>query len=87
MNTQKIKFIAALPVMFFLSAIVSAQSGGTFTITKSVIARGGGQASGGTFTMDGTIGQSVADTTSTGGTFNLQSGFWTSSPLRAPFDF
>src|SRR5438309_6053612 len=69
-----------------------AQSGGTFTITKSVIATGGGSASGGTFSMDGTIGQSLAGTTSAGGTFSLQSGFWAggSSPVavrRSLFDF
>jgi len=40
MSIQKIKFIAALAALIFLSAIVSAQSGGTFTITKSVIAGG-----------------------------------------------
>ena len=34
MNIQKIEFIAALPVMVILTALVSAQSGGTFTITK-----------------------------------------------------
>src|SRR5205814_8754831 len=69
----------------------SAQSGGTFNITRSVIAGGGGRATGGTFTMDGTIGQSLAGTTSTGGTFNLQSGFWaggvTTTIRRALFDF
>ncbi|MGQ0541596.1 MAG: hypothetical protein ACT4O9_07080, partial [Blastocatellia bacterium] len=43
----------------------SAQTGGTFTITKSVIAGGGGRTAGGAFTVDGTIGQSVAGTTST----------------------
>ena len=69
-----------------------AQSGGTFTITKSVIAGGGGNATGGTFSMDGTTGQSLAGTTSTGGTFSLQSGFWAggSSALpvrRSLFDF
>ena len=50
--------------LVFLSIVcagtVSSQSGGTFTITKSVIAGGGGRTSGGTFTLDGTIGQPVA---------------------------
>ncbi len=57
-----------------------AQSGGTFTITKSVTAGGGGQSSGGTFVVDGTIGQALAGTTSGGGTFTVESGFWTSAP-------
>ena len=52
-----------------------AQSGGTFVIEKSVIG-GGGQTTGGTFSLDGTIGQTIGGATSTGGTFELGSGFW-----------
>ena len=60
----------------FAVGVVSSQSGGTFVIEKSVIAGGGGQTAGGTFTLDGTIGESVAGTTSAGGTFGLSGGFW-----------
>src|SRR5688572_927579 len=75
-----------------LSSMSLAQSGGQFTITKSVIAGGGGRATGGTFTVDGTIGQSVAGGPSTGATFTLISGFWGGGPsvaptIDAPFDF
>ena len=59
-----------------LTVSVWPQSGGTFVIEKSVIAGGGGQTAGGTFTLDGTIGESVAGTTSAGGTFGLSGGFW-----------
>lgn len=55
------------------------QSGGTFLIEKSVIAGGGGSAAGGTFLLDGTIGQSLAGTSSSGGMFSVGSGFWASS--------
>jgi len=55
---------------------VAAQSGGPFQIEKSVIAGGGGRSSGGTLTLEGTIGQSVAGTTSSGGTFQVAGGFW-----------
>ena len=58
------------------AASVAAQSGGTFVIQKSVIAGGGGQTAGGTFALDGTITEPVAGTTSTGGSFELGSGFW-----------
>src|SRR5437762_14234942 len=54
-----------------------AQSGGTFTLTKTVIAGGGGSSSGGTFTLDGTIGQSVAGGPADGAPFSIYSGFWT----------
>src|SRR5580765_7393832 len=68
-------FFASL-VLVIVCVPLAGQSGGTFTITKSVSAGGGGTASGGTFSMDGTIGQPLAGTTSNGGTFSLQSGFW-----------
>lgn len=56
---------------------ISAQSGGTFSITQSVVAGGGGQNStGGAFNISGTGGQSVAGTTSSGTTFNARGGFW-----------
>ncbi len=62
--------------ILLMCSIAAAQSGGNFTITKSVIAGGGGNSAGGVFVVDGTIGQSAAGTTSTGGTFRLSSGFW-----------
>jgi hypothetical protein len=64
-----------------LSSLVLAQSGGTFNIEKSVIAGGGGQSSGGTFDLTATIGQPLAGTTSSGGTFTVNSGFWQLAPI------
>jgi len=63
--------------LFILSISVVSQSGGSFTITKSVIAGGGGRTSGGTFTLDGTIGQSIAGGPSTSGAFTL---CWRAAP-------
>src|SRR5215218_6876615 len=74
----------------FFSGEIKGQTGGTFQITQSVIAAGGGSAAGGQFSMNGTIGQSVAGTNSVGGTLRLQSGFWAdsdSASARVPFDF
>ena len=71
-----------MAVILLLSAVVPAQSGGTFLIEKSVIAGGGGSAAGGTFALDGTIGQSFAGTMSSGGVFSVDSGFW--AGLAAP---
>ncbi len=56
------------------------QSGGSFQIEKKVIAGGGGNVSGGIFDLDGTVGQSVAGTTSNGGIFTLAGGFWAGAP-------
>src|SRR5688500_11521071 len=88
MRNRSITAFLLLPV---LAATILCQSGGQFTITKSVIAGGGGNASGGTFSVNGTIGQPVAGVPMTGGTFNLESGFWAGGELladnEAPFDF
>lgn len=64
------------------SGIAFAQSGGTFEIERSVIAGGGANASGGSFSVVSTIGQPIAGTRSTGGGFSLHGGFW--HPEYAP---
>jgi hypothetical protein len=75
MSIKKMVSVAGLALSLFSASAVP-QSGGTFEITKSVIAGGGGQSTGGAFTLDGTIGQSIAGTSSTGGSFELTGGFW-----------
>lgn len=79
MKTRNTGSVSKIAVIFLLSAIVSAQSGGTFVIEKSVIAGGGGAASGGAFTHYGTNWQPIAGTTSAGDIYSLESGFWTGS--------
>lgn len=74
--------IETLCLTFVLSISVAAQAGGTYDLSHSVIAGGGGSnSSGGTFRIDGTIGQNIAGTTSTGGTYSLRGGFWATSPM------
>ncbi len=82
MKIQRLGAMTRIAVIFLLSSLASAQSGGTFLIEKSVIAGGGGSTAGGTFALDGTIGQSLAGTNSSGGVFSVDSGFWAS--LAAP---
>ena len=72
--TQVVLTLAAFAVS------VAAQSGGTFTITQSVVASGGGQSSGGTYNVTGTLGQHAAGTNMGGGQFALIGGFWEKSP-------
>jgi hypothetical protein len=65
-----------LLICFSFSA--AAQTGGTYDLSHSVIASGGGSNSaGGNFRIDGTSGQPLAGTISGGGTFSLRGGFWT----------
>ena len=69
--------------IFSLSAQYAVgQTGGTFDLSHNVIASGGGASSGTngiqTFSVEGTIGQGLAGTTSTSalGPFSVRGGFW-----------
>ncbi|MBK6723592.1 MAG: hypothetical protein IPG58_10090 [Acidobacteria bacterium] len=62
-------FIILSACVFWLPFAAFGQSGGIFQITKSVIAGGGGNSTGGIFNLDGTTGQCLAGSTSTGGPF------------------
>jgi hypothetical protein len=53
-----------------------AQSGGSFEIKQSVVAAGGKGAAGGAFSVDGTMGQTVAGNNVSGAPFAVTSGFW-----------
>ena len=73
-------------IILFISLSVSAfaQTGGTYDLSHSVIASGGGSnSSGGSFRVDGTVGQPAAGTVSAGGSVRLHGGFWISE-LSAP---
>lgn len=77
MKNQKYAFYLIFLGFFLFSTLASAQTGGTYDLTHSVIASGGGSNSaGGTFRVDGTTGQNLAGTLSTGGTYSLRGGFW-----------
>lgn len=79
---KRLSLIKSIFVFLLLVSTLEAQTGGDFTITQSVVASGGGQNSaGGTFAVDGTIGQSVAGRAIGNPPFSLTSGFWNFSPL------
>ncbi len=65
--------------VFVLNIAVLAQTGGTFDLSHSVIASGGGSSStGGTFNVSGTAGQNVAGVSSSSSPsrFVVHGGFW-----------
>jgi hypothetical protein len=55
-------------------------------IDRSVIAGGGGNSTGGRFSVDGTIGEVSAAKTQSGGTFTLNGGYWNTpqNPAATP---
>jgi hypothetical protein len=63
----------------------SAQSGGDFAIIQSVIAGGGSKSDATSYSITGTVGQSLAGTRSSATPFSVRGGFWQSflSPTAA----
>ena len=72
------KSFYSLICLIALVACISAQSGGVFSITQSVTGNGGGDSSGGTFSVTGTMGQTLTDV-STQNPYKVESGFWQSA--------
>ena len=78
-NRMITALIAAGLGIMLMTYAAPMQSGGSFTIEKSVIANGGGSSSVITnvFLIEGTVGQNIAGTQSTSGEFSVHGGFWT----------
>jgi hypothetical protein len=65
--------VIAAAAMVVPPSLASAQ---TFAISRHVVAGGGGTASGESFTVTGTIGQSGVGAPMSGDTYTFNSGFW-----------
>jgi hypothetical protein len=61
-----------------LSDLAHAQSGGGYDLTWSTVASGGGQSTGGGYTLNGSIGQPNAGAALTGGGYTVVGGCWSS---------
>jgi hypothetical protein len=68
--------LGLLAAGLLLVPIVAAQSGGGYDLTWSTIDGGGGESTGGGFTLTGTIGQPDAGLQLSGGGYTLNGGFW-----------
>lgn len=96
MSVQKWAINVVLVLVFLTTVTVSAVSADTtptatpaeprstssLTLSRQVIASGGGQSSGGAFVLKGTIGQLDADPLhpASGGVYTLIGGFWPLAP-------
>jgi hypothetical protein len=86
---QPIKQGCSLLIMtvIFLLLTLSANgqsSGGSFQITQSVIANGGGQSAGGNLALVGTTGQPALGSTQPNAPFSIIGGFWAESSPSLP---
>ena len=79
---KRIKLAFGLPLVCLFTLSISAQSGGTFEITQSVIANGGGTSADATYAVEGTIAQHAAGSISSSGPYGFRAGFW--YPLSVP---
>lgn len=84
---KRLETLLTAAVLIFSAQLISAQTGGNYAFTQSVVASGGGQqTAGGSFALDGTIGQSLAGTLSTaasgaGNQYAVRGGFWATEAL------
>jgi len=78
-------FYLIIAILWITSEVSSAaaQAGAPYDLSHAVIAGGGGHSTGGTFIVDGTVGQNLAGTLSIGGGYALRGGFW-ASPSFSP---
>jgi hypothetical protein len=91
---SRLNTLTALAAVMTTAPVAFAQSGGPYEITAWTIDGGGIQnASGGGYTLSGTIGQPDAGPRLSGGSFDLDGGFWPAAlaaggcpaDLAAPF--
>lgn len=86
-KSKSIYHIFLLALCLCITAVeIAAQTGGTFELSRSVVAGGGGSNSaGGQFQVDGTAGQGMAGTSSTASVFDLHGGFWFQNQATTSF--
>lgn len=75
-NCSRRKNMKQAFTLILLARIASAQSGGQFAVTESLIANGGGNSAFDQYSTGGTAGQPIAGTQSTGGPYRSSAGFW-----------
>lgn len=72
-------------IFLFLCPLITANGfSQQFTMDWYKIAGGGGTSTGGTFQVNGTIGQPDASAAMTGGNFSLTGGFWSLYAMQMP---
>ena len=81
-NSNWIASLAIIGLFSVITANAQVASGPPYALEQAVIAGGGGEsASAGIYTIEGTIGQSIAGASASNNPFTVQSGFWTAPPM------
>ncbi len=77
----QLRFFILFTLLLFATP-TDGQTGGDFSVTKSVVASGGERMSGGAFGVEGTSGQTAVISSMTTDLFEIVPGFW--EPSLAP---
>jgi hypothetical protein len=75
LTKNRLRILIVLVAVLLLTASALASSDASYQLDWFTVDGGGGGSSGGTFTLNGTIGQADAGRLS-GGTYSLAGGFW-----------
>ncbi len=76
MKKQIWLFLIILLLGLTLTGVVWAQTGGNYDLSWHTIDGGGDSATGGGYSLNGTVGQADAGQALTGGDYTLTGGFW-----------
>ena len=76
-------FLIALSAVFSAASAQSPEGGVIYTMSHAVVGGGGGKSGAdSTMSVEGTFGQAIAGTTSSGGQYSLHGGFWFGDALQ-----
>jgi hypothetical protein len=75
MNWKRLLFLLATAVLLLSGGVVLSQSSANFNLNWSTMAGGGGESTSATYRVEGSIGQSLTELSSSGD-YRVQSGFW-----------
>src|SRR5262245_13355706 len=75
MKKPNTKFPQTFLAVTAFTSILFGQSGGTYSIPKSIVGSSGGMTTGKTLTLDTTVSEPVAGAASSGGVYSLGTGY------------
>ena len=75
---KKFSFLVLIAGLSLSASTATAQiaSSGTYTLEQAVVAGGGGKSNSPNFSIEGTLGQSIAGSSSSSANFGVRAGFW-----------
>jgi hypothetical protein len=82
---KRLSLFISIAVALLIVSIAVAQTGAGYDLTWNTIDSGGGSSSGGSYTLDGTLGQPEAGALSGSG-YTLNGGFWYGPSATAHFE-